>query len=91
MGQSSVTSGVEGMDVGAIVAGGATVSVGRIGVFVGCGVVEEHANNATASAVNGIQVFMSGFSLSVWAIVVSGMSNPQESLVTRTYAFMIGQ
>ena len=78
------------MDVGAIVAAGATVSVGRIGMSVGGGVVVEHANNAAASAANGIQVFMSVFSLSVWAIVFSGVCDPRVSLVSNTHTSKVG-
>ena len=90
MGQSSVTSGVEGMEVGTTVAAGATVSVGRIGTSVGCDVAVEHADNAAASAANGIQFFTSGFSLSVWAIVFGGVCDPRASLVSRTHTSMVG-
>ena len=78
------------MEVGATVAATATVSVGSIGMSVGCGVVEEHADNTAASAANGIQFFMSGFSLSVWALVISGMNNPRAAPMSCTHALLFG-
>ena len=74
------------MEVGTTVADGATVSVGRIGGSVGCCVAGEHEIIKIASAIKDIEVFMSGFSLSAWAMVSSGVNNSRVFLGTGFHA-----
>ena len=73
-GQSAVTSGVGGIEVGASVGITSVVSVGGIGVFVGGVVVGEHETRKMASKMIKLDIFILVFSPSTWMIVLAFMS-----------------